>query len=355
MDKKGIIQEHSKIKLELYRLYLELYLTVLLNSGRFSEVFVHDIFAGSGKSANDEKGSSLLAAVEIQKIRGKFPNIPVTLRLNEKCQEKFTRLKDLLTPFAFATSFNLDANDYIQQWNMPAGSHNLFFIDPHGYTQVSIDNLKSLFSMERCDFLIFVPIYHIYRFLRKEEDAEQLKPIANFLHDLSIGEADAIKANSVEEFTELVMDALQHISGTEWIYKEMIENRTHNSKYCLIYITRNILGAEKFLEAQYQLKEKLKANEAQAEFDFVEDLEKRSILDFIERERLYDNVNLYKIGIQVGLLPKQLNNELKSLENNAMVAITPYKDKERKKKGFYINYKNYKAQDSIVSIMFKRG
>jgi hypothetical protein len=28
MDKKGIIQEHSKIKLELYRLYLERYVSI---------------------------------------------------------------------------------------------------------------------------------------------------------------------------------------------------------------------------------------------------------------------------------------------------------------------------------------
>ena len=48
MDKKGIISEHSKIKLELYRSYLELYLTVLLNSRRFREIHVHDIFAGWG-------------------------------------------------------------------------------------------------------------------------------------------------------------------------------------------------------------------------------------------------------------------------------------------------------------------
>src|SRR5580698_5429031 len=102
MDKKGNIQEHSKIKLELYRLYLELYLTVLLNSGRFGEVFIHDIFAGSGKSANDEKGSPLIAAVEIQKMRKKFPNTPVTLRLNEKCPDKFGRLQEVLKPFTFA-------------------------------------------------------------------------------------------------------------------------------------------------------------------------------------------------------------------------------------------------------------
>ena len=37
MDKKGFIQEHSKIKLELYRLYLERYLSVLLTTPFFKK------------------------------------------------------------------------------------------------------------------------------------------------------------------------------------------------------------------------------------------------------------------------------------------------------------------------------
>jgi hypothetical protein len=58
MDKKGIIQEHSKIKLELYRLYLERYLSILFGTPFFGTITVNDIFAGSGKSKNDEKGST---------------------------------------------------------------------------------------------------------------------------------------------------------------------------------------------------------------------------------------------------------------------------------------------------------
>jgi three-Cys-motif partner protein len=354
MDKKGNILEHSKIKLELYRLYLELYLTVILNSRRFSEVFIHDIFAGSGKSENNEKGSPLIAAVEIQKIRKKFPTTPVTLRLNEKCSEKFPRLQGALKPFTFVALSNLDANGYIQQWRLPNGSHNLFFVDPHGYTQISIDNLKRLFSTERSDFLIFIPIYHIYRFLRTGEDSEQLTSIANFLRDLNIGEKEAKNAVDLEAFAELVIDALRSISDTEWIYKEMIKNKQFNSQHCLIYITRNILGAQKFLEAQYQLKEQTKASQAQTEFAFLEDLDARSILPFIECGKPYDNVQLYEIGIKAGLLPKQLNKELKRLEENGKLVVTPCEGQNRKGKAYYIDYK-YRTQDRKVSILFNEG
>jgi three-Cys-motif partner protein len=68
MDRKGFIQEHSKIKLELYRLYLERYLSVLLATPLFEKIVVSDVFAGCGVSRNEEKGSALIAAEAIEKI-----------------------------------------------------------------------------------------------------------------------------------------------------------------------------------------------------------------------------------------------------------------------------------------------
>jgi len=71
MDKKGIISEHSKIKLELYNLYLERYLAVLLSTPFFDSICVHDVFAGCGISKNDEKGSAVIAAETIGQITSK--------------------------------------------------------------------------------------------------------------------------------------------------------------------------------------------------------------------------------------------------------------------------------------------
>lgn len=354
MDKKGNIFEHSKFKLELYRLYLESYLTILLKSARFQEVFVHDVFAGSGKSANDESGSALIAAIAIQNIQKTLPKPPVILRLNEKDPNKCTLLMEALRPFQFAQLSDLDANQYIEKWRQPNNSHSLFFIDPYGYTQLSIENLKSLLSMNRCEFLIFIPISHIYRFLRKGEKSEQMTPIANFLHDLKIGEAQAKQTNSPVEFSQLVLDALRTISRAEYLYKEMIRNRLHNTEHCLIFITRNILGAEKFLEAQNGLKEQVKSNQAQFAFDFLDNYDAKSLLEFAGPDTLHDNLSLYKAGIQAGFLPKQIIKELKSLEKDGRVIVTPVAGKERKDRGYYVNYEKYIKKDQIVSFMFKR-
>ena len=256
--KKGSFKSTAKSSWTLYRLYLERYLSVLLSTPFFESVVVSDVFAGCGVSQNEEKGSALIAAETIEKIKlDRNPkNKAVFLNLNDSDQANCSALQAHLQSRSFVKITNQDANQYIQSWKPIAGSHNLFFIDPHGYTQVAISNLRRLFSTSGCEFLIFMPISHIYRFLRKEEDGEQLSPIANFLHDLNINDTDAVKAYDVDKFADLVVTALRNISGAEWVYKQMLVNRAGSNRYCLFFITRNILGAEKFLEAQSELRKK---------------------------------------------------------------------------------------------------
>jgi hypothetical protein len=62
------------------------------------------------------------------------------------------------------------------------------------YTQHSTkkETYQKTFRAKRLDFLIFMPVNHIYRFLRKEDDSKQLEPIANFLNDIGINEENVI-------------------------------------------------------------------------------------------------------------------------------------------------------------------
>jgi three-Cys-motif partner protein len=354
MDKKGFIQEHSKIKLELYRLYLERYLSVLLTTPFFDRIVISDVFAGCGVAQNEEKGSALIAAETIDKIKAdRNPrNKDIILNLNDANQANCLALRKHLQNRPFVHISNQDADKYIQSWEAPPSSHNLFFIDPYGYTQVSIDNLKRLFTMERSEFLIFVPIYHLFRF--KEVDAAQTKPVSDFLKALGINDDELAKANDVKKFADLILEALRTISVTQWVYKQIIENRIHNSSYCLFFITRNIRGAEKFLEAQHELEKEIKTSERQRSFDFVADLNRISIRDVIEYGKLYDNVSLYELGINSGLLPKDINQELKKLEQNNKIEVVELPTKKRRMKGFYINYDHYIKEDRMLSVTFKR-
>ena len=381
MDKKGTIDEHSKIKLELYRLYLERYLSVLSAAGHFTNIEVIDIFAGCGISDNNEKGSAVIAAKAINHIQSDHPRQRYKLRLNDSDQKKCASLQSVLQGYDFIDITHENANEYIQQWRPSPNTHHLFFIDPHGYTQVSPDNLQRLFRMQHCDFLVFVPIYHIYRFLkpsdaansdngedflpglgidnrrRKVDTGEFCKPVAKFLSGLGINRETASKADNVEKFADMITEAFKRISKSPYAYSQMIKNKQHNSQYCLFFISHHILGAEKFLEAQDKLKKQIEKPDEQTTFDFVSDENQKSILNSVEYGNKYDNVSLYELGIKAGLRPTELTKELKHLEKNGTnkVQIEALPGQRRNRGGLYITYGNYKKKLRKISITFVKG
>jgi three-Cys-motif partner protein len=354
MDTKGIIQEHSKIKLDLYRLYLERYLAVLLVAPYFASIWIHDVFAGSGISKNNEKGSPIIAAEVIKSISTTQnpKNKSLRLSLNDSDNDNFLLLQENIRPYQFATVKNIAAEQYVQSWSPQNNSHNLFFFDPHGYTQISIRNLEKLFATANCDFLIFVPIYHIYRFLRKDNLEElkpledQLKPIASFLADLNIQASSAV--GSLEDFSNLIVEALRRISKTSYVYKQIIDNKMLNSRYGLFFITHNILGADKFLEAQDKLKKAIEEKRDQMAFSFIED--GPSIFEDMEKGKKYDNVELYKLGILIGILPPEVNIQLKQLETEGKIKVEVLPGKKRVRGSFYINYSYYKDQKKMIVV-----
>lgn len=376
MDTNKIIEEHSKIKLKLYELYLERYLSVLMSVSNFNQINVIDLFAGCGISDNNEDGSALIAANVITKILIKQvdPKKKINLLLNEKNNENCLRLEENIKNYKFASVERNSADEFIKKWKPGPNLHNLFFIDPYGYTQINPENLRNLFKKQKCDFLIFIPIYHIYRFLKKSEkslDIEELpqfegfekdkkkrkkvnkeryyEPIQEFLGGLEIDKNSAIKIHKVEEFAELIKDALKRTSSSDFVYCQIIRNKENNNKYSLFFISHHILGAEKFLEAQNKLGEIIKGMEKQ----FSIDLPDQSIdFNFIELNKPYNNVELYKLAVSKGIFPRLLADRIRELEklNNGDITISALGGRNRRNQGLYIDYKHYKEKDYIISV-----
>jgi len=389
MDKKGIIREHSKIKLELYKLYLQGYLSVLLVTPIFKNIEIYDIFAGCGISDNDEEGSSIIAAKTMNEVKtNNRHNKTIALKLNEHDEKSCNKLKKHLNDYNFASVSCNDANEYLNSWSSERDTHNLFFIDPHGYTQIETKNLERLFKTRNCDFLIFVPLSHIYRFLKPPEmkksttehqetqllpsnleinNADKTKyyePIAKFFEGLNITHKTLLSINSVDEFTDKVIETFSKLSNSDFVYHQGLSNETGNNKYALFFISHNILGAQKFLEAQKKMVE----NEASRSLSgtlFENNIDPKnlpmsfigntpSIERFLDKELRYDNVKLYEIGIKNGILPSELKQQLKALEGDGKLKVTECPGKKRNSRGFYISYNHYKNKNSIVTINFTK-
>ena len=341
-------REHTQIKLELYRLYLAGYLSVL---SRVQNVNIFDIFAGRGKDENEQKGSALIAAEAIDRANGSRRASrlrKIALKLNDADRKNTESLSENLKDYRdFISIENVSANEYIEtHLRVSDNANNLFFIDPFGYSQISKDNFDKLFSISKSDFLIFIPLSAIYRFLgTNDQNARRYQPIAQFLQDMGISNHEAEQAARAEEFADIIKDAIQKRANAEYVYSHILESKGGPNKYCLYFICRHISGAKKFLEAR----DKHQRNSPQGYFGFTNP----SIKEYIEFDKKYDNVELYKIGIQKGILPKYITPELKQMEKDGDIEVFNISGEKRKQGVFYISDTSFKKEEKRISIRLK--
>jgi hypothetical protein len=189
----------------------------------------------------------------------------------------------------------------------------------------------------------------------RSQDTEKFyEPVARFLAGLGIDLAAAQAPDDVEKFAEVILAALKKVSSSDYVYCQMIENKTHNSKYALYFISHHIFGAQKFLEAQSELKKRTATGSGQSTFDFIMQYDPLSILKFVKSDQPYDNTMLYEQGIKAGLCPTELNSQLKRMEKEAKIEIKELPGKKRNRGGLYIDYKHFKAHDRIITVEFMR-
>ena len=339
MNKEDIIHEHSEEKLSVYQEYLDSYLSVLTNQKYFTTINVIDLFAGLGISKNQKKGSAMVAVEVIHEHRKKCD---VNFYLNEKDAEKYKILKENLSRYDFPVITNKSADDFVKQLfedgclspSNKKNSRSLLFIDPYGYTQLSIDNLTKILQQSEIEVLIFVPVYSIYRFRKAEGN-----PAHRFLLDLGIEESALSGIQNMDSFVNRLSHNFKEKANTEFGYSYELKNKNvANSSFHMFFITRNITGAEKFLEAKSKIKTKLK-NQLTL-FDVEYPQKKDDLINMLLQEKT--NKELHAAIIKKGYLPREIKPILKEMERNGKLKVRADFDK---RKGYY--YLNQKADRTI--------
>lgn len=335
------IEEHSKVKLSIYKEYLKAYLAIMSVQIWYKQINVIDPFAGIGIANNGQDGSAVIARNIIQ---GMKTDKQIRLFLNELDKNNFQQLKTNVGEHDFITFCNEDADKFL--FEMLSGTlsgHSLFFIDPFGYTQISKSTYDNyLFNSKNADVLIFIPIYHIYRFIKRDTE-EQLAPIAKFLNDFNIPETESQKVYNYGDFAELIKESLQKTAKTQFVNYKLINNESSNSHYALFFVTKHILGAEKFIEAMQKVDQQpdllYKLIATNDEIDFVAGLKKCG--------KKINNKQLYAAGISYNLLPKDINKALSQLEQEGKITVSELPGQKRIRKAFYVNYSNYEKDPKI--------
>lgn len=339
MDKTGIIQEHSKEKLNIYKQYLRNYLSVLVQSKWYSQIYIYDACAGSGKDKLGTDGSALIAAKIIDGYLKSQSNNGTELKLyvNELDGKNFESLKkELITYEHFVEYSNKDADEFINNQIVTTPNtkrQNLFFIDPFGYTQYSFENLFRIASnVKNSEFLVFIPISGVFRFANS--DSQEAEPVKDFLSSLGINE----NISSNNDLINKIVEALKKQFKTKFVYSYKLNNAdAHNSVFGLFFISKHIKGAEKYLEAMFKVKESqpqlelFNANNTNSEFK-----------KFITVSR--NNHEVYGWSILNGLLPKETNAMLRGFQKNECLEVLPF---NTRKSAFYNSYQHSKKTAKV--------
>lgn len=313
MDTKNIIQEHSQEKLTVFKSYLINYLSVMINVSFVKKIYVWDIFAGMGKDDNGNIGSALIAADIVKNFQDKGKEIYLTV--NELDKKRFQKLKENLSGYKkdkYIGFRNYTAEELINKINSKKinKSHHFFFLDPHGYTQCDSNALLKLLSMKQADHLIFMPISHIYRFIKSKNTSAR-----KFVEDLGVDTSN-IKRQS--ELITRIERSLKDRIQKSYIYSYQITNKEKvSSIYALFFITKNITGAAKFLEVKQKIMTEVSTQGML--FDFVGQDVKDLLLDYLQEYRT--NTEVYQHLIEHGYLAKEATTVLKSLKDSAQLVV----------------------------------
>ena len=329
------MEDHSKKKLTLYRLYLTAYLSVLTNQPHIKNINIVDLFAGVGKTEDGHHGSAVIAAKMVEGFSKKTDK-NIRLVLNEYKKQRYDCLvKNISSVLPCYDIMNQTADACFSElwpsYQNVSDTRTLFFIDPYGYTQFGQVNLSKLMQDKSIEILIFIPVSHIYRFINKQEPERSVKPIINFLSDCGIEQYQYEDLDDLHDFMNLLKDNFKTRSADpSYIYSYPLKNEgATNSQHCLFFITHNHRGADKFIEAMYKIR---KDSTAELLFDIdLEDILKK-LVDYLHEYR--SNVDINNWRRENGYHYPEITKALRKLESEKKLEIEEIH--KRHGKGFYL-------------------
>ena len=361
---------HSEAKVEFYKKYLELYLRVLYLSSVIDEIFIFDVFCGTGIYENGKKGSPIVAYEEIKKLKEKFSANKTSIKLlindmdsdkTEKVKSYISENEDVVTNFKLYTR-NFDVNELfpklISFFNKQKNtSRNLLFIDPYGYKNIKRTILEGLLKNGRTEIIMFLPISQMQRFTLKAVKSEDLmySHLKEFVFSF-FSEDHEIRKKTISPlmYIEYIKDSFRF--GKYYTTSYYLERDSKNY-YALFFLSNNIYGFQKILEVKWSL-DKLQGrgynllkpvglfNDFFEAEQYQENSNKlKTLLVNYLKSGVKNNVKLYSFILKNEFLPSHLAKLLNNMIKKGDIEVTINQvivDKVKIDIFSYINYKNNK-------------
>ncbi len=356
----------TKIKLEIFRLYIRAWLPVMLTKptdGRrpFTRANIFDFFAGPGRDLKGVHGSPLIVQDEIKKYcatQGRLKG-DVTVRLvfndidkdnvdrlqqdlqESRCPKDCCRYEFLNLPFEDALAKSLP-------WMRAWGEAKLVILDQCGVTEVRPATVKTLVDCGATDVLFFISSSFLRRFAA---EPEMQTKFAIPLDLPKIEENDTIHRYICQHFRE-------ELAGTG-IELAPFSLKKPPNVYGVVFASLHLSGLERFLSVCW----KIDPTTGEANFNiegdpayakqgvlFKEpgrmtkvDRFERDILEFIAH-RSPPNPVLYRFCLEQGFPAAKANESLRRLQEKEKLRVDDALDgSPARKKSFYLKDEQLKV------------
>lgn len=334
------------------------------------------MFCGEGIYKNGEEGSPLIVLRELIKCfngnSDNFKRKKVSIHFNDfgksdieqginkiERVQKAIQERDMWPPknvkLYFSTSnYNDVKENIITDLNqLEKNERALVFIDPWGYKDIEPAELFRFLKNGKTEIILFLPIFFIYRFLKKSLYDQEYKggeAIRKFAKQLNIDKENL--PNSVIKLNMLIEKKLRQLGPVDYVTSFTLQKDEQNNLFALYFLTSNQVGFLKMLEAKWALDEeggrgfKLNSGNGQMSmFNFSElNNFEGKILEQLAANKGLLNSELLELGLKNGHLPKHTKEVLD--KHKKKIEVVPLDNHPCK--GYYIADKKRK-----VNIKFK--
>ncbi|WP_298367597.1 three-Cys-motif partner protein TcmP [uncultured Lutibacter sp.] len=352
MKKNAFFEVQSDLtsaKIKIYEDYLEGYLPKLLMP--FGRCIIIDLFCGSGKNGK-HKGSPLVLLDKLKYILNSTPlkgnkEILIQILFNDQNTSNISKLEYELNNYKYdrdvikITLKEETYEDYIDTLVKKLENNQspkFIFLDPFTYSNVRMNDLINLMNLPKTEVLLFLPIFHSYRFASKEFKSEH--KTRKFVEEFTIEGVNNYE--NIYDFTLSVKNRLKKDIGLKYVRPILIEGG--GSKNSLFLLTKHRAGM--LLMNKVATKNTIDGNSVKVKeqnllslFDESREEIESSFLSsykkgLIEKLKLtpLTNKEIVDFTIEEGFLPKQAKKILSELYNNKKIVVID-------KKGELINSK----------------
>ncbi|MEM3473837.1 MAG: three-Cys-motif partner protein TcmP [archaeon] len=350
--------ESTLTKLEIFQQYLINWIPVFIKSKHNKSIYIFDFFAGPGYDSKNTAGSPIRILEQIQKIQSENLNKKVILFFNEVNKRNYRQLKNTCEDYLNKNPqikkmveinyLNKEFENSFKELKQEIGKHpSLVFLDQFG---IKFSTYVSEFeNFDKTDFLIFISSSYIKRFANTPE----FKKALNLTND----EIEKFKRTPYKLIHESVVQFLM----TKLPYDAKLKLIPFSIKkgsniYGLIFGTKHILGADKFLHVTW----KINPDNGNANYDIYNDEEKKqpnlfpelkdkTTIQVFQEElkskilsgEISTNKETYFFTIEKGFLPNHAKEVLVKLRKDGIVKFkskAPLINYNAIKKGRIIKY-----------------